>query len=848
MDPVATGKEVLKLIHNVREGAVSLEKAKRACFDLKQKVSTLQGELQDLMSCKTPRRIRVAQFYSQILHEPEGEFVVLDDFWRPLPKSKQVEDENATDDPDEIGEVADDPIVDPSPPASGENESASGAGTGAEAEAKTAETGLVTAEEGKEEGSSPTTDATSLSILKPDFWTCIGSGSSEQQVLESDSVATTEEDLKKRYQEAVEFISTMIDDTTIPTESDQKEHADEMRDVYKLLDSMRKLAVQMRKTVSTISTFEKDFLETTVHLGVTQNVVMYLCRGQPYEKEFEKESKDLDDGWNGVKEARDEVDKNAKDESTAVSELTNKYLMEHRAETKAYAEDLQNNVVKILELLEKTNKTMSMSLAEQAALRAKTVRESIFNAVVECGKPAEKSTSLNFLRDVCEEYRGNAEVLDWIHPMVGMTAAFYASMNNYVECVEILVQCKARTDLRMPPFKKAPMNEGWSCLTIAASSRSTECVALLLKLGADVNLPHAKSGHTALHCATLRGDVVTVNTILEIAAGSVDLNFRSSRGMSPIYTGLDLLASQSASTLKQRREVWMCISALMGAGAIVQPEAFAFAARRARCSAALRAITSHPKFDANLLSSYVEGHGTMLYCACEGRNYDGMEILIAAGASASRIPGKCKSSPVIFAICCNDLRAVKILLKQPTLNLELETQKSDRKSCLLIAVEKNFLPILSLLVDRLAEGDAGIRIRMLNIADKEGRTPLLLACHLGLVPHVEKLVSAVGCDVDRTDNQFKTPAFIATEKGFYSILVALIKANCNLNRSCGADTPLSWIRAKTADYKFVEEPGDYEFEEEADDEDERYMQIRRLLEKKVKVPPPQVLNCTCLIS
>jgi hypothetical protein len=118
---------------------------------------------------------------------------------------------------------------------------------------------------------------------------------------------------------------------------------------------------------------------------------------------------------------------------------------------------------------------------------------------------------------------------------------------------------------------------------------------------------------------------------------------------------------------------------------------------------------------------------------------------------------------------------------------------------------------------------------------------------LGLVPHVEKLVSTVGCDVDRADNQGKTPAFTATEKGLYSVLMVLIKANCDLKRPCGTgDTPLSWIRTKTADYRFAEDPGEYEFDEEAEDEDERYMQIRSLLEKNAA--PPQAFSCTCLMS
>ena len=807
------------------------------------------------MTINKGRNRRVAEFYS-ILNEQDG--VVLHNLFE---KSLQV----VVVESPPLGEKADDPPVDLSlpptngenesptggaeaerdppvdlslPPANGENESPTG-GAEAEREAKTTDIDLVPA------GIDPKTN---LPISKPESWYCIGSAPLEQQVILEGDIQIQEQEC---YQAAAAFVSTLIDDTNIPTESEEKHaHAHKMGDVYKLLKSIQTFVIQMNKTVSTITMFEKEFIETPIRFYVVDaNVVMYLYRGnkQPYQDEFAETTTNLDSKWSAVKEAREEVDKNT-NSSESLKDSTRKFL-ESSNQLSANVEDVGVNVKKILDLLDQTNKTMSMSLSEQAALRAKTVREKIFDTVVAFGdKPDEKSDRLAFLRDVCEEYRGKAEVIDWIHPKVGMTAAFYASMCNYPECVEVLVECKASINLRMPPFEEGT-SEGWSMLTIAASIPSnTACVALLLQLGADVNITHAKTGQTALHYAMLEGDVVTLNTILATAApGSVDLNLQCSNGMSPIYSGLHLLASQS-ETLKQRPGVLMCISTLMDAGASVQPEAFAFAARKARCSAALKLMISHPKFDANLLSSYVEGHGTILYCACEGRNYEGLETLIAAGASANKIPDKSKSSPVIFAICCNDRRAVEILLKQPTLNLELETLESGRKSCLFLAVEKNYLPILSLLVDKLAEGDAAKRIRLLNYADKEGRTPLMLACQLGLVNHVEKLVSAVGCDVDRSDNQFKTPAFTATEKGFYSVLVALIKANCDLNRSCGTDTPLSWIRKKTAEYKFVEEPGEYNIEEEAEAENERYMQIRRLLERKGEAPPPQASTCTCLIS
>jgi hypothetical protein len=202
----------------------------------------------------------------------------------------------------------------------------------------------------------------------------------QQVVLESDSPTAIQE----RYQAAAASVSTLIDDT-IPTEKDQEKHAPLMGDVLKLLKSIQAFAAQMRKAVSTISTFEKEFIEITIHLGVPQDIVMHLYRGgYPYEKEFEAEIIALDKEWSKVKDARDEVDKNTKHASDSMAEATDKVLS-MSTEINANVEDIGNNIVEILKLLDKTNKTMSMSLAEQAALRAKTVRENIFNAVVDCG-------------------------------------------------------------------------------------------------------------------------------------------------------------------------------------------------------------------------------------------------------------------------------------------------------------------------------------------------------------------------------------------------------------------------------------------------------------------------------
>jgi hypothetical protein len=333
----------------------SLDNAKKACLNLKSKVAYMQKELKDIMIMNDKRKSRVTDFYNT-LNEIQSDGVVFDNLFEKKFVEEKVEPP--------LGEMADDPTGDPSQPPNGENESPTEAGTGAETETKTTEIVLVPTGEGKEGGSSPTTVATD----QPVFWYCIGSASWDQQVLESEVI-------QKRYQTAAASVSAMISDTKIPKESDLKENEplSKMLDVLKLLNSMHTFAETMMKAISTISEFEEQFVTTPPPLGMPQNIVMHLYRGVPYETEFENEIKALDEEWGKVEKATDEVDKNAKDDGDAESERAAK-LLQNQDEMKESVKDMEGNVKKILELLNMANKTMSMSLSEQAALRAKTAR------------------------------------------------------------------------------------------------------------------------------------------------------------------------------------------------------------------------------------------------------------------------------------------------------------------------------------------------------------------------------------------------------------------------------------------------------------------------------------------
>lgn len=211
-----------------------------------------------------------------------------------------------------------------------------------------------------------------LSILQSEWWLCIGQQSVDQQVVSdaSDYMAASS---------SMAFCS----DESIPSEAEAEACAPNHKDVFNLLVKMQALSQQAEATTKVIESFERDFLSPAVlDLGVPQEVVLHLIRGQPYQQEFAYEEAGLAAAWVEVKEARDQVDKNSKDSGEVLMDAVGETLMAMQTDLQENVEDLTSNVQKILELISETNKTLSLSLSEQAARRKKTVRDLLYSRIV----------------------------------------------------------------------------------------------------------------------------------------------------------------------------------------------------------------------------------------------------------------------------------------------------------------------------------------------------------------------------------------------------------------------------------------------------------------------------------
>ena len=97
------------------------------------------------------------------------------------------------------------------------------------------------------------------------------------------------------------------------------------------------------------------------------------------------------------------------------------------------------------------------------------------------------------------------------------TPLLFAARQGSVECAELLVNAGADVNETAP--------EGVSVLVVAAHSGHRKLVAFLLEKGADINAD--KAGYTALHAATLRGDLDMVKLLL---AHGANPNVQLARG------------------------------------------------------------------------------------------------------------------------------------------------------------------------------------------------------------------------------------------------------------------------------------------------------------------------------
>ncbi len=114
---------------------------------------------------------------------------------------------------------------------------------------------------------------------------------------------------------------------------------------------------------------------------------------------------------------------------------------------------------------------------------------------------------------------------------------------------------------------------------------------------------------------------------------------------------------------------------------------------------------------------------------------------------------------------------------------EVDDRNGRPSSTLLEASRRGYLEVVRSLIGR------GVDV---NRSDDQGKTPLYSASYWGHLEVVRALLAA-GADVNKSDNDGVTPLYETSRGGYLDVVRALLAAGADVNRSSNSgDTPLYW--------------------------------------------------------
>ena len=131
--------------------------------------------------------------------------------------------------------------------------------------------------------------------------------------------------------------------------------------------------------------------------------------------------------------------------------------------------------------------------------------------------------------------------------------------------------------------------------------------------------------------------------------------------------------------------------------------------------------------------------GNPLWKMCMQGDLGGVRKALRRGGASVNEVGPDGKTGLILAVCEGDLNMVRFLLQQP--GIELSCKDSHGFTALHRALLKRDGMQLSSIASLSSTST-------LNTKDAEGRTPLMLAIHMGLFKCVEVLLSFPGVDFD----------------------------------------------------------------------------------------------------
>ena len=521
-----------------------------------------------------------------------------------------------------------------------------------------------------------------------------------------------------------------------------------------MINKMAQLVEEINGCEAVITRFSQEIIaarSSALGFGVVGETVRYLVYGHPLQKEFDEAAVRLEECWKELTALQQELYLNFSNSARDLKQKSNAIFQEQE-KMKGAVEDVADNVKNILSIVQDVKKTSTLSAAEQLAIRRKTASEKIFWVIGTYEQNPDESRRV--LHMLCEEFKGDAAVLEWRHPVLNQSAVFFATLNDSFGLLETLAAAGANINAHCEGGNAV----GWTPLTISAWSGFAMTLSVLLKYGADVSLPHKLSKQTAM----------------TLALGTL---------VSARIKGDDAALVTNAT---------LCVTYLLDAGAHVTADALLLVANQAHVVGdVLLQILVHPNFSSSSLAEgpYSEAGEVGITKAVVSGQVELLKALLRSGANANAP----SSSPVN-----SGLNRARELVQQQQEQQEQQEQQQEGQESLQARVFECFSVLVTTGGARVQHDDLylaavapglGEYLRLLVSCQPSGVALVRKSSFFSCVP---KTAVGESSFLNLYTHPFGGPLHVACKHGNVEAIRVLLEAgaDANLHKGVARTTPL----------------------------------------------------------